>query len=336
MFKVIGKLWHDGRILGYRLQQKDEKIDVLKDAVLQQLKLGNVDNSNVSLTISGLRVYGAEDIDLHLKNCTTNNFKHDIFATNTKYSYYVAELISHGGTTFSSGALQKWDFEGYMIKGTGEYVTQAINEAYISEVLYLTHILTAKYGLIQVLNRNDSGILRNEAACITELFTGNKIDVRVLLRKDNSWNDKLIKLADCIQSVQEKQRLYDMFILDYIFVQRDRHMKNIEYLSSSGQYRLSPLFDFGGCLWYEIPDAQLRGLIFDDSDKTKIESRTNFENVKFIRQLVDKVGFNLTALVTNSKVVMNKYAKYYGQVRSKFILDLIERRVQVVREIFSY
>lgn len=38
---------------------------------------------------------------------------------------------------------------------------------------------------------------------------------------------------------------YQMFLLDYIICNRDRHGANIEVLESTGSYRLAPLFDHG-------------------------------------------------------------------------------------------
>lgn len=334
MYKIIKKLFYKSNLVGYLLSDGDNEVSITKNSLINFIS--SIDSSNIVETSIGYRVY-AEDykIDNFIYDNTLKNFNNSLFKANLDKYYWLVDLISHGGSTFSSGALRKWDFNGFMIKDAGDFTYSAINEAYISEVLYLTEIQTAKYGLVKIFKSEDNGEIVESLACITKLFDGVKYDVRKLLKRDTSFNDNIIKLSDIIVEDIEKQRLYDMFILDYIFVQRDRHMKNIEYLESSNGKVLSPLFDFGGCLYYDIEDEMLQNYLYLDVDRAKVESRTNLENVKFLLYLTDKIGFDLDLLLYNSKLVMEKYRGYYGLIRSKFILDLIERRIEIVRQIFS-
>ncbi len=48
-----------------------------------------------------------------------------------------------------------------------------------------------------------------------------------------------------IERNEMEQYFYEMFLLDYIICNRDRHGANIEVLEHRGAYRLAPLFDHG-------------------------------------------------------------------------------------------
>lgn len=257
-----------------------------------------------------------------------------MFKDNTNIIFDVSELYRHGLTSFSSGALPKWDLNGFMIKGSGDYIANSLNECFISETLYRTGIEVAKYGLVKI-TYFDNNVRKTEIACITKLFTGSKIDSRRILDKDKSFNDSVIKLCDALNK-NEKQKLVDMFVLDYIFMQTDRHRKNIEFLTSNNQITLAPLYDFGSSLLQSYDESVLSHIGIDFRDMAKIESRTNLENIQFINKyIIDTISFKPNELYRNSKNILVKYSKFYGKARTEFIERLILGRCKIVRNLFS-
>lgn len=139
-----------------------------------------------------------------------------MFRDNTSIILDVNNLNRHGSTSFSSGALPKWDLNGFMIKGSGDYLVSSLNECFISETLYRTGINTAKYGLVKITYSENRRQIE-DIARITKMFIGSKIDSRTILDEDRSFNYNLIKLDDALTK-SEKQKLLDMFVIDYIFM----------------------------------------------------------------------------------------------------------------------
>lgn len=162
-----------------------------------------------------------------------------------------------------------------MIKGSGDYLVRSLNECFISETLYRTGINTAKYGLVKI-TYSENGRQIEDIACITKMFIGSKIDSRTILDEDRSLNDNLIKLGDALTE-SEKQKLIDMFVIDYIFMQTDRHRKNIEFIVSDNKLKLAPLYDFGASLLYSYDNSVLKDIGIDFPDMAKVESRTNLD-----------------------------------------------------------
>lgn len=335
---------------GYLLKSGSETKIISKESLFSNNKL------LASLNKNNIKIYYGDRCFISGKNSKLKSISYDealkidskiiklkssdigfdvlMFKDNTNIILDVSELYRHGLTSFSSGALPKWDLKGFMIKGSGDYVANSLNECFISETLYKTGIDVAKYGLVKI-TYNENNIRNTEIACITKLFTGSKVDSRRILDKDKSFNDSVIKLCDALNMI-ERQKLIDMFVLDYIFMQTDRHRKNIEFLTSNNQMTLAPLYDFGSSLLQSYDDSVLYHIGVDFKDMAKIESRTNLENIQFINNYIsDKISFRVDELYRNSRNVLAKYSKLYGKTRTEFIERIILGRCKIVRNLFS-
>lgn len=334
---------------GYLLKSGSETRIVSKESLFSNAKL------LASLNKSNIKIYYGDRCFIAGKNSKLKSISYDealkinskpikltssdtgfdtlMFKDTTHINFDVSQLYRHGLTSFSSGALPKWDLNGFMIKGSGDYITNSLNECFISETLYRTGIEVAKYGLIKI-TYYENNTRKTEIACITKLFNGTKVDSRRILDKDKSFNDSIIKLCDALDEI-EKQKLIDMFVLDYIFMQTDRHRKNIEFLLTN-KVTLAPLYDFGSSLLQSYDDSVLSHIGVDFRDMAKIESRTNLENIQFINNYIsDKISFKPDRLYMNSKNTLAKYSNLYGKARTAFIERIILGRCKVVRNLFS-
>lgn len=90
----------------------------------------------------------------------------------------------------------------------------------------------------------------------------------------------------CIRNGWEEY-LYQMFVVDYLILNRDRHGANIEVLRNSRKktLRLAPLFDHGLSLLFNCfsKEAVCKFDVLDDKQtNTFIGSRSTWENLKLI------------------------------------------------------
>ena len=247
----------------------------------------------------------------------------------------------HGGTTLSSGALPKWDLEDnkYMVKrcgidSYGNHLTDYANEELVYRFCDAVGIKSAKYKAITIKYFDEE--LRKEIktpAVITEMFTGNLIHYRDIRRRKDfgSFNDEFVDFTDAFPV---SKQLNDMLLIDYIFNQQDRHSKNIGMIGSS----LSPIYDSGATLFFDILDSQLNEGLYSKIPRHKTFGKTLREQLVFSLTYVEKqfsVVFNYNLFVGEFNNILNEMKTHYSQARLDFIKGLVERRLQDARQILS-
>lgn len=83
-----------------------------------------------------------------------------------------------------------------------------------------------------------------------------------------------------------EEYFYELFLLDYVICNRDRHGANMEVLEQSGQYRLAPVFDNGLSLLfscYQDGEAMRRADIMKDGPVNNyVGSRSLTENLRLV------------------------------------------------------
>ena len=219
----------------------------------------------------------------------------------------LTEMPHHGGSTLSSGALPKWDLfnKKFMIKRAsfdefGDVLTDSINEVLVYRFCNEIGVSCAEYFPATIKYRdNDTKKIVVSPAVITRIFNGlvHYRDVRVSLGLGRNVDE----LLEIYQYFDIKTELNDMLAIDYFFGQQDRHSKNIGFVGT----KLSPLFDSGACLYYDIKDDMLASV-----DITRMQNHKTFA-----KPLSDLIIFshnhitNEFTFFINSSYLISKFEK---------------------------
>jgi hypothetical protein len=189
----------------------------------------------------------------YIKNITTANIRVSRYFDLTDKEY-------HGGTTLSSGVLPKWDLlnRTYMIKRCtiddyGNMLTDNYNEELIYKICSKLGIKCAYYKSVYIKYFNKDSNKEVECpAVLTKIFPGELEHYRDIrnLYKFGTKNDQLIDFAN---EFNVQPALNDLFFIDFLTNQYDRHSKN---LGITGQ-NMSPVFDSGSCLFFDVLDEDL-------------------------------------------------------------------------------
>ena len=247
----------------------------------------------------------------------------------------------HGGTTLSSGALPKWDLEDgkYMVKrcgidSYGRLLTDYANEELIYRFCEGVGIKAAKYRAIRIKYFDEELSKEIETpAVITEIFSDSLVHYRDIRRRFNFGkdNDEIIDFTDKFQVSQE---LNDLLLVDYLFNQQDRHSKNIGMIGD----KLSPIFDSGSSLFFDILESQLNEGLYDKVPRHKTFGKALHEQLKFSLQYIDNgftVAFDGKLFLSKFESALGSMANHYSARRSEFVLGLVKRRLTEVGQILS-
>ena len=247
----------------------------------------------------------------------------------------------HGGTTFSSGALPKWDLgdNKYMVKRCGidpygNHLTDYANEELVYRFCDAVGIKSAKYKAITITYFDEE--LRKELetpAVITEIFSGDLMHYRDIRRRNSFGrvNDEIIDFTDAFPVAKE---LNDMLLIDYVFNQQDRHSKNIGMIGNN----LSPIYDSGASMFFDILDSQLNESLYTRIPRHKTFGKTLREQLVFSLTYVEQqfsVAFNCDLFIGKFNNILSGMENHYSHARLDFIKGLVERRLQDVRQILS-
>ena len=247
----------------------------------------------------------------------------------------------HGGTTLSSGALPKWDLlnNAYMIKRCGfrqhdgAFLTDAANEELVYRFCRELSIACAEYRTVEVRYFDEDLKIHIECpATLTKIFKGlvHLRDIRDLMDLGKA-NDLIIELAD---NFQINPQLNDQIFIDYIFDQSDRHTKNIGFVEKT----LSPLFDSGHSLYFDVFDSELSPSYYDRVAKHKTFGKHLDELLRFALKYIHN-GFSFdydeNNLVDKFHSVLKEMQHYYSNERYVFIENLVTRRIRNVGQILA-
>ena len=252
----------------------------------------------------------------------------------------LTELPYHGGSTFSSGVLPKWDIHDntYMIKRCGideygNYLTDAVNEELVYLFCKSLNINAAYYRTVMIRYRDaETNKIIEAPAVLTKIFDGlvHYVDIR----RTFSFGQAQDELLDLTERFNIMPALNDIFFLDFIFNQQDRHSKNIGLIGND----LSPIFDSGACLLYDILDSELSPSYYDRIPKHKTFGKPLDELLKFSLSYV-YCGFSFTFDADNIKTVFESAFQtvqhHYGGERIKFIKEFVNRRIDCFGQILA-
>ena len=224
------------------------------------------------------------------------------------------DLRSPNNTT--DGMLQKaWIIDEnnnrILVKGTYSPTRQEpINEWLVSQICKALNIDYCNYEIDiidnKIVSKCKDFINENE-----EIITAN--DIFFSEKQSNNINDlnHYINILEKNGIKDVKKQLEDMFLVDFIVMNFDRHMRNfgiIRNVETLKWERLTPIFDTGECLQC---DKTINEMNFKD-DKCKFFKNTNM-NLSRLLDYIDITRYDLTVLneiPDKFKEKLNKYKKY--------------------------
>ena len=134
-----------------------------------------------------------------------------------------------------------------------------------------------------------------------------------------------------------REEINKMLVFDFIIGNYDRHLNNFGILTNADRtdLKFSPIFDNGSSLLSNFNDIELLELSPKDIDKYSIAKpfkRTQLEQFNLIKDL-PKLNYAITS--EEIEDIVNDYAYDLKEYRRKRIINLIERRLNYVRKIYS-
>ena len=252
--------------------------------------------------------------------------------TNDKY---------HGGTTLSSGVKPKWDFlkRAYMIKGCeiddfGMHLTDSLNEELVYRFCKELGIDCAFYRVIAIkyINSETQQLIESEAV-VTKIFKGPLVHYRDV-RDQYSLGSKNDQLHDLFEIYNIQPELNDMFFIDYIFNQQDRHSKNFGLVNG----QMSPIFDSGSCLFYERYDSDLSDVLYDMIPRHKTFSKDLRELLIFSLDYIYpdfSFSFDYNIIMSAFEKALQPLINKYTEKRLAFIKELVKRPAKFCQEVLG-
>lgn len=238
--------------------------------------------------------------------------------------------------TEGSGNQQKcWivkDDKDYLIKINSSKYREASKEESVSKILDAAKIPHAHYRKIEVVYDG-----KKKIACITPKFTSKNentyplymiIDENAYVHSTNG-KDRFSMIVNAVSKNTniERQAIIDylmtMLVVDYLVINPDRHLSNIELITDNkGNNRFAPLFDFGqSFLGYErsIPDYTFKGL----EQKSKAlpfssNPEKNLINIKYAKNIC----YRLFSSVDIESLSIPNFHKYVFKYRYNKLLNL--------------
>lgn len=163
---------------------------------------------------------------------------------------------------------------------------ECVNELIVDRLLDILGIPHLQYQLIHA-DVSVSEKIYDVYLCASEDF---KIRGESKLALDAYWESERqpgeTPLAFCLRNGWEPY-IYQMLVVDYLILNRDRHGANIEVLRNSKQktIRLAPLFDHGLSLLFHCTDDEAVSaydVMEDKKVNNYIGSRSTWENLRLI------------------------------------------------------
>lgn len=246
----------------------------------------------------------------------------------------------HGGSTYSSGALPKWDLRNnsYMIKRCsvdeyGNNLTDAANEELVHLFCKELDVPSAYYRVVDIRYKDDeTGKIIESPAVITRIFDG-LVHYRDIRRREHigANMDEYVELSE---KFEVQPSLNDLLFIDFITNQSDRHSKNIGLVDN----KMSPIYDSGACLFFDILDSELSESYYDKIPNHKTFGKRLDMQLEFALKYVHP-GFSFIFDETSISIkFLNALAavkQHYSIERQQFIKTFVERRIKHVGRLLT-
>ena len=249
----------------------------------------------------------------------------------------IDENIKLFGTEGSGHQKKAWiniDEQKYLIKLNSKY-REALKEQDASIILRSCGINAVEYKAIKV---NVYGVERN--ACICKSFlcgsdftiTLGKIleDVTITLKDSAmSYMNKSIEKVVMELGIPEEivyKYLITIVTADYLLMNPDRHLSNIEFVNHNGVWGVAPLFDFGQSFLHKDGISSMKQFTIEErSFKTLPFSRNpekNLVNIEHSKQLARMMLNTLDSIGGIDNININTYHKLVFKNRMNKLLNL--------------
>lgn len=202
---------------------------------------------------------------------------------------------------------------------------------------------------------------KDKIVCACEDFTD---DNHVLYEFENlalSTNpDKKIEteLTDIMEVIEEnkiidtsntKQKFWDMFIIDFLIGNTDRHNGNWGFLldKNTGKIEFSPIYDCGSCLNPMLDDEEIRKIDANELKNLALNSYSclkingnKINYVSYLKQMKNKeCNDAIKRLFLN--INMNEIKKFIdnieciSNIRKEFYKNILEQRYNILEKIYN-
>lgn len=235
------------------------------------------------------------------------------------------------------------------------YINNAISE-YIGSNIFKISGINTQNTIIGKYNYNG----KEKTVCACEDFTNN---VDILCEFENlvlSYNpDKRIEteLSDIMEIINEnillnkeniKEKFWDMFVIDSLIGNTDRHNGNWGFLISTqtGNATFSPIYDCGSCLNPTLEDkdiekfneSELKNIILNCYSCLKINGK-KINYMSFINQK-ENIDCNNAIIRMFPKINLNEIKEFItnieciSKIRKEFYIKIIEERYNIIKNAY--
>lgn len=272
------------------------------------------------------------NLDWKRINFFTNSFSEDVGKSLFGNPPKKTNLNLHSPDSNTDGALvKKWiieDEERVLVKGgSGTEQLEPFNEVLASEVCGRLGIEHCEYTLY-FEDRKHFSKCKDMSDENTELLTAGEICEDLLSRKDGSVPYGKFKERCSLLGIKlDEMKLGNMFIMDYLIANEDRHLNNFGFLRDVNTLEwkgLAPVYDSGNSMFYKLNDFEITEDIGLCADKLQCKPF----NDSFILQL-SLVPFRkcLDSLNLSS---LNGIDKYYKELLHENVRNVSEDKIAVL------
>lgn len=219
----------------------------------------------------------------------------------------------------------------------GIYGHECINEIVVDRLLSILGVEHLKYLLIHADILVDGKVLTTYL-CASEDFK-KRGDSKAALDTyyEINRNEDQSPLEFCIDNGWEKY-IYQMLLVDYLILNRDRHGANIEVLRNTKEksVRLAPLFDHGLSLLYHChSDADIENVDVMEDKKVQcfVGCNSTFENLSLIPKDYDLAIKQLQR--TDESILFADIEEFTSKIWRQKVWEMIWRRWEVYETLFD-
>lgn len=274
--------------------------------------------------------YWIKPVDMDIKweniNFFTNDFEFEAFLDVSLNDTYIDNISLHSPNNTTDGMLKKaWvirNKERCLIKGTYEASgLEPICEWLASNICEIFNISHANYS-IEVKDNKLVSVSSNFLKENEEIVTANDIIYMSHKKNDISYYEHYNNILKSNGIDNSKDKLSDMYLIDYLVLNQDRHLKNygiIRNVDSLEWDRVCPIFDTGEGLECS---KNMQELIYDRNVKYKFFDNTNFDFDKLFRY-IDLSKYDLEKL----KSLPNKLESVLREY--ELIISIPKERIEI-------
>lgn len=261
---------------------------------------------------------------------------------NINNNIYTTNLNSIGLSQTTKGVLLKWNTKDYYYKsGSLHYgifnKTQPIVECICSKIRQKLGLKGADYILEIIKSKSCEDFEKQDIlCCVSKNFLKEDENLVTFGKHYKAYRER-ITYEKIIEDFKEfEEEINQMLIFDFIVNNIDRHFNNFGYIIN-GSKRYCPIFDNGLSLYSDLNIEDIRVINKNKYSQKRYDKSKPFEKkhtlqIKLIKKLPTIDLSNKNEDFIN---IIKEYENYLGSERIKAMCDLVEMRLNYVREIYS-